>query len=415
MKRKRKNELNKPVKSRLKIEQELFGAWQNGRRSLESIVALVDALLDVFESRLKSADDSIVRHNEAVEIANDKINNNKITQTKMGFLSVIFGKREKLLNAQALCLQEKYINATQVRAWQFAKELLQQLRIDIGDYRSEVTRFKSTMTEVQKTFKIQCEERCNDEDNIDYRQAVIRFYKPAKVKEFTNKLIHESNTQFAQASRVRQVLIGGLGERPSFSSFNKRMLKQKLLDSITACCEEEATNAHNNLVSSDKQVDSQFGISIIEKLAKEYSGNDGDLKLFINELSSHAGNYLEFNDLEVKRQGPGITNAPTKVGEFTIILPKALEWPEFVKSFKKILNGSINETVELLECESNPREIVFVGITNLFPLRYIKQIAFLKQHYDKLISNAGTNNRTEIELHGEGMGKDFPPLFIASG
>ena len=396
------------------IEQELFLGWRNGNRSLYSIVGIVDALLDVLEERYKSVDDQIVIHREAINTQNDKIIENKKTQIKMGLLSAVFGKRNKLLDAQALCLQVKYINSTQVYSWQFAKELLQQLRTEIGNFRTEITRFRSSIIDVQKQFETQCNERCSDEGLTDLRKAVIWFYKPAVVKEFTNKLIHDDKTQFTQTSRVRQVLIASLGERPSFSSFNKQMLKQKLLDIITTCCETEATNAHNNLISSDKESDSQFGISIIEKLAKEYSGNDEGLKQYIHQLSGHAGNYLDFNELEINRKGPGITDAPTKVGAFTVILPKAPEWADFMTNLRQTLKGSRRTgTVELLECESNPREISFVSITNLFPLRYVKQIEFLKQHYDSLIKNANTN-RTEIELHSEGNGNDFPPLYFAS-
>ena len=396
------------------IEHELFESWQNGNRSLDGVVGLIDALIDSLEEWQRAANEFIVRYKESSEQANDKINENKATWANIGMISAAFGKRDRLIDAQAECLREKYTNATQMHAWIYAKELLQLLKAEIGDFRSEVTGFRSVLSEALKEFQSNVGQRCKDEDRADFRKPIIRFYKPTEVKNFTNILILDDKVQSTQASRVRETLIARLGEQPSFSSFNKQMFRQTLMDTITASCEKEAINAHNNLISSQRGVDSQFNVSIIEKLAKEYSGNEEGLKKFIHDLSNCAGNYLSFSRLEVNRKSAGIPVTPTKVGEFTVILPKAPDQSSFVNQLKSIFKGSRNENVQLIECESNPREIAFVSITNLFPLRFVEQVSFLKGCYDALIKKANTR-RTEIELHCEGSGTDYPALFVESG
>jgi len=399
---------------RQSIEHELFESWKNGNRSLDGVVGLIDALIDSLEEWQKAADEFIVKNRESSEQANNNVNENKATWAKIGVISAAFGKRDKLLDAQTECLREKYTYATRMHAWAYAKELVQLLRSEIGDFRSDVTEFRSAMTDALKEFQNNAEQRCKDENRADFRKPVIWFYKPMEVKRFTNILILDDKVQSTQASRVREALIGRLGEQPSFSSFNKQMFRQTLTDTITASCEKEAISAHNNLISSQRGVYSQFNVSIIEKLAKEYSGNEDGLKKFIHELSDQAGNYLSFNRLEVNRKSAGIPETPNKVGEFTVILPKTPELGSFVNQLKSILKGSRNENVQLIECDSNPREIAFVSITNLFPLRFVQQVGFLKDRYETLIKQANTR-RTEIELHCEGNGADYPALFVESG
>lgn len=53
-----------------------------------------------------------------------------------------------------------------------------------------------------------------------------------------------------------------------------------------------------------------------------------------------------------------------------------------------------------------------VGIRNLFPLRYVKQVAFLQEKHRERIDRYP---RARLEVHCEGTTESWPPLFLPEG
>ncbi|MBV5280025.1 MAG: hypothetical protein J0651_01785, partial [Actinobacteria bacterium] len=70
--------------------------------------------------------------------------------------------------------------------------------------------------------------------------------------------------------------------------------------------------------------------------------------------------------------------------------------------------------MEIIESDAKPNEIALISITNLFPLRFAKQLGFLRERYEARISGADSA-RNKLELHCEGEGFQHPKLFVLSG
>jgi hypothetical protein len=399
---------------RNRIESDLFEEWKNGSRSAHEIGQLLDALLTALEGRVKDMDEKAVRANDNAEAASQKIMANNKEWAKIGILSAAFGKRNNLLDAQASCLEEHYVYRTRFEGWQFAKGLIQELISEMTSLRNEVTRFASLITEAIKECDDRIAERCSDGGQTDLRRPLVQFYNPEGVRDFTKQLTHDKRAQHTQANDVRLTIIEQLGEKPDFTTLNARIPKQRLVDILESRCEEGAVNAHNNLIATDKDKARQLGVSIIEKLYKEYGGNVEGLRKYINELVRHAGDYLIFDSIETNKVGPGIPPSPSKVSQFTVILPKAPEWAAFMTTLKDILRGSLTTHMEIIESDAKPNEIAFVSITNLFPLRFAKQLGFLRERYEARIIGSDSM-RTKLELHCEGEGLQHPKLYVASG
>lgn len=79
-----------------------------------------------------------------------------------------------------------------------------------------------------------------------------------------------------------------------------------------------------------------------------------------------------------------------------------------------ILKGSRNIQPEILQSETRNSEITFINITNLFPLRYVQHLVFLKERYDLRLKQTSNPGRLRLELHCEGDGNQHPPLYTAS-
>ena len=400
---------------RRRIESDLLEEWKNGVKSLHDIARLVDALVNALDERLKNVDTRIMRAKENEEGTVKKVTANRADWAKVGILSQMLGKRRSLLDAQAECLRDMYIYRTQGEAWGFAKRLLQDLVTEITGFGTEVRNGATLLDDAVKEFNDRIAQRCNDGEKIDLRQALVRFYKADKVKDFAKDLDKDHTEQARQAQEARLALLQRLGDNPSFAAFNARISKQRFFDILEEQCEASAEAAHDNLIAVNRERSPLFGVNIVGALEREFSGNNEGLRSFIHDLVSMAGNYLDFDRGEVNRVAPGIpSGVPTRVSQFTVIIPKALEHGAFVEQLKQLfrqqLQGGI--PVEIIESDTKLHEITLVGVTNLFPLRYIKPLRFLKERYDQRLRQTDKPERVRLEIHCEGDGTQYPDLFV---
>lgn len=389
------------------VETDLFGEWRNGARSTHDVSRLLAALIETTEERLKLMDDKIVQMKSAEEASAAKVLANNQEWSRVGLLGkVVFGKPESLLNAQGDALYEQYLYRTRVEGWTFAKQLTEELISELSGLKAEVDTATSTIAEAIKRYNERIGERITDEGGADVRQQLVRFYKPELVKSVTKSLIKNEDEQRTQTSRVRQGLIGRLGDHPNFTLFNQRVGVADFLDILDKESANNARVAHNNLVQNPKE--KLLGVSIIEKLKDRYAANLQEMRMYLTDLVSHAGNYVNFERGEMDKDRTG---AQTAVRQTTVILPKSPDQAEFAATLKEILRGASTAPVEFVESDSKPNEIVLINLINLFPLRYVKQVSLLRQKYDLRVQGANAD-RAKLELHGEGDGTQFPKLFI---
>jgi len=315
------------------------------------------------------------------------------------------------LDAQALALQAYYEALTYMEAWQFSKVLLATTLRELTTLTNEVNQTFSLLSEINKNFQKGIDERCQKTEKDDFRRSLVSFYKPEIVREFSQRLVKDKSIQRNQAQEARLALIKQLGESANFTQLNARILKQQWLDVIEISCEQAVEAAHNNVITTERDQPRQLNVNIIEKLAKDFSGNEEGLKLYIDELAKYAGNYLDFNTLET---GSNVSKSPTKIPLFTVIRPIARDWGNFVTQLDSILKGCSNIETEILQNETRESEITFISITNLFPLRYVQHLKFLKEKYELRLKQANNPNRVRLELYCEGDGSHCIPLYTAS-
>jgi hypothetical protein len=152
-------------------------------------------------------------------------------------------------------------------------------------------------------------------------------------------------------------------------------------------------------------------VSIVSKLKERYGGNSQDLRSFVSDLVTRAGNYLTLDPSEVQKVGPGIpSGVQTAVSRMTVIIPKAPEEAEFMAKLKSAFVNAGGGETEFIDSDK-PNEIVLVSLTNLFPVRYIRQAVFLKQKYEGKLTGPNAD-RAKLELHSEGDGSQWPRIFV---
>lgn len=396
---------------RRRVELEMFSEWKNGIKSAYDISRLLSALLDSLDERRKLVDEKVAQMKVNEEGAANRVRINNGNWAGMGFLQkTVFGKPDSLLDAQAESLQEQYIYRSRIEALIFSKQLLEDVMAEMTELKSEVDKCASTAAAAVKKYNDRIAERVTDDGKIDLREQLVRFYDPDVVRRVNASLVKDENEQRTQSARVRQALIDRLGDHPNFSAFNQRTSQADFIDVLDKECAKNAQIAHNNLVVNEKE--KLLGVSIIERLKERYGGDAQELRTYVTELVGHAGSYLTFDPSEQHKIGPGIpSGVQTAVSTMSVIMPRRPELAEFTGKLKEAFQGARGGNVEIIDSDAKPNEITLISLTDLFPLRYVKQVAFLKERYDQRLK--GTNGtRARLELHLEGDGSQYPRIFV---
>jgi hypothetical protein len=396
---------------RQKLERELFSDWVNGTKSAYEISSLLGALIPHLKARFDRIEEEITKLKPQEEELAKRLAEQQKEWAKVGVISDMFGKRKRLFDAASTVLQDLYTVRTKIEGWQFAKKFLPAITEEIVLLKADVDKAASMIAESIKAFEDQIAVRCSDQGAmIDLRKQVIRFYDPELVKNVTKRLIKDQKEATTQTQRVRTAIAEMLGEKLDFKTLNERISKTVFLDTLERQCMENAKIAHNNLVHTES--DRLIGVSIIEKLKERYADRQS-LRLYLDNVVKAAGNYLLFNSDEKRRVGPGINpTAQIAVSNFTVILPKAPEMEDYIKVLKEVFFECIrNPSKEFIENDTRLNEIILVSITNLFPLRIVQHVSFLKSKYLERI-NGSDSKRARMELHIEGDGQTLPSLFV---
>ena len=395
---------------RSRIERDLFQDWTNGARSMQDTGRLLSALLASLEERGKGYDDRLQKLQDKVRESQARVQAAGLEWSKISWIGGILGQRTDLFNAQAQHLTELYILQTQVEAFNHAKYLMQFLMLELNDLANEVARAASTVEEATKTFAAGIDARLADDGQDDLKKQVIRFYQPAVVKDFVKSLIRDKSLQTKQTTAVRQAIVALLGDNLTFTSFNVRIPREKFVTALESSSEQNATNAHNNYVADNKDRPSILGVSVIDRLNREYGGNPEALRSYVIGILSHAKNYVRFNGNEEGKRGPGTFGSKTSA--LTIILPDSQELPEFREKLRSEFSLNAQTAAkEITKSSSRQSEITLVTLTNLFPARYLEDVAFLRERYVQRTTGT-SGDQAKFELHIEGDGAQLPDLFM---
>jgi len=413
---------------RKRLEADLWTQWVNGSWSMFDISRLLSELRRFLEDKLNVCERQITKFRALVEDGKAKsaiaakIRENNVTWAKIGPISAAFGKRKNIIQAQAECFKEFYAARHRVESWSAAVKLVQQVLTEVGDLADTVQSNTSTLAEMVKGdtnsgnenrfvgLVERIEARCKESNVQDLKDQIVKLYDPAEVRSFSARLLRDEDIQHAQTKAVREAIVTALGERADFSTFRQKMVRGLLMDLLERISDEQAEKAHNNLLASEPNLQRLLGANIVDILARKYSGNTLHLRDFIRELVSSAGNYLRFDPMEEKRTGPG-AGPVTTASAFAVLLPDGADYPDFRNELEEAFRAAYPQNMTFYV---NPKstEITMVGIRNLFPLRYAKQVALL---CDKHRERTARFPRARLEVHCEGDCQSWPPVFLPDG
>lgn len=399
-----------------KLETKLIDLWRNGEFSMHNIQQITEALGVWVLDKINEANGRIIKIREAIPEDEAKISANNKEFSNIGVLARTMGKHKNMLIAHTEVLTQLYRQRTTLAGWEFAKSLLGAYNLQLATLQKDIAKTVQTLTLSIESFENGLKERLQDK-GLELNEHVVRFYDRNKVVQTLPAFLLNKNLQHTTAGNVRNRLLSILVNTLTFSNFNGRINDVIFQDILSEVSEENASIWHDTLPKQQQFM----GQSIVQKLREEYAGNEQALILFVRDIVKQSGSYLQFNVDEINKKGDGIPNKPCKVVTYTVIIPHAPEEQEFIRKLEDAFRQNIattgNVSISIVP-QNDPRrqhEIVLMTVTNLFPLRFVGQLKYLKEGYDRQVvyhQNESEKAKNRMILHLEGDGMQYPDLYV---
>jgi hypothetical protein len=417
-KRRDKRDMAREIRS--KIETEFFSEWRSGDLSLYDLNRKLNALIDYLRNDLsKNLDDKIETTKKQEEKSKEAIRENDQNWAKIGILSDLLNKRDEILDAQIISIQDEYRNRTEIEGLKFAREFMPEILEQLELLNHEITTAAGTVNDSLNIFEQNILSRCNDQEwtteiNNDsasiFKQQLVPFYESNQVKHIVRRFNRDSKVQSPQTARVREGLTKVLGDnRLNFSDFNNRFPKNIFSTELEKICQDNAISLEKDLAKQDRLL----GMNVIEKLQRKYEGDKQSLRNLTGQLINYAGCYVEFNQNEVGKSGEGLTAGPAKRTLF-IILPKdsTSKHATFIADLKEAFefNKPLRTDLIFIEADTSEYRISLMTVTSLFPLRYLIPVDRLREKYALRLQKEDSVN-AKMLLHIQDDAAELPKLF----
>lgn len=388
------------------MEDDFFADWRNGILSVSQITELLGKIKKYLEERAGNFGKRVAEAREAVEREDANIKARQKEWPRVGLVSGLLGKRQKLFHAQATHFEDLYVAKSQIEGCTFAQKLVAELISELESLEYQVGKCSSLIGDFATAYEKSLNTRCNDpSEQIEYKRHLIKFYQPDLVQKICKVLIRDKGVQKIQTSAIRDKISQRLGQNPTFGLFNERINQSSLKEILEENCLESAKTAHDNGIKG--QFEKILKVNIIDKLKEHYADNH-QLHLFVSNLMKHAGNFAIFDEAEERNMEA--KNGPICISSCSVIVPKTSD--PFMARLKEAFRQSTGSEISFVETSNSKRsnEICIVSLKNLVPLRTLEAVKFLRGRYQLAVS--GTNpQEARMFLHLEGDGSGLPSLF----
>ena len=396
-----------------KINADLLHLWTSGEKSLYQLSGIVRTLLDYLEEekaslvKLGSMADDEIKKRDALMAELDKNWCEMGTFTR-GLSNIgLNNSKDDIASKYTAAVKEKYVNMTWKTAYEFARllidDLLNTIQVTKGDIDTTLSQFKVAQEDIIKNFNSRCIAESEDEQSL--RGVVIKNYDSNKVHIIMSGAIANEKDNKARINLMANALSALLN--PEKQNFREVAEKMKA-GSLIAKMEDEGQRLANEFFTNEVGKDyipgyeRLIGVNIIQKLEKEFSGNDEGLKAKLQRLVRHAAITNTHRSVEVN-QGPRIDSS------MFVILPN-YDNVIFLDKIEELIKQFTDEGDVTVSRGGNPNEIVVINLeTNLTP-RYLDVVFKLRNSYERLIkSKQGDVARFETQLEDY---KGFIPMNV---
>lgn len=404
-----------------KISDNLFSQWQQGVYSVYDVRQISERILEMLQTKNKNMDADEIALEDEIALCDQSLADIFEDYENTGFISHLLNrKRANLFVEYAKTLAKKYETKTYLASLQiFQRRLIPKLVQEFSNLQSEIQDFLGKNQINVEKYSVLIGENTPSQEP-DLRQANVEVIDLQRLNKFISDLLHDKSKMEILSQKMRDYIADGSGK--SFAKAGNKMDNISALEEAAVEVLKDSILAYHAELLKDKPV---LGLNVLEQLYQMYGGSDDEIGRFANTLVKNSEVYIRLNDQEIKRMMNNTENAATTpaAGPNTIMLvaiPNIStddeELKDFVAKLRIKLEQAFNqtETRKLRITESSRQdEISIVSYENVFPIRSIDYMPFLRQKYEELVEspNSSTNTINKVLLHSEKEGSELPPLF----
>lgn len=402
-----------------KISDNLFMQWQQGVYSAFDVEQIAERILAMLNEKSKNLDGEGVDLDNEISALDKTLGDIFNDYKDAGVIRNLLGRtRENLFKEYADTLRAKYSAMTRQASLIFQRRLIPTL----------VQRFTALLSDIQKFLGIYQEYieaygelvGMNTPDELpDLRKADIECADMERLRKFIKQLLLDRPKMELMCQQMRDEIASNANK--SFAKASVKMNVKDLNDISVKVLGEHIQKYHVDMCRDNPVL----GLNVLEQLYQKYGASDDEIGRFANTLVANSEVYINLNEQEVLRnmrntENPAATPAAGPNTIMVVSIPDLKTDKEYLQRFVETLKLKLTQAFNSTETRKfriveSPRsnEMTIVTYQNIFPLRAISYMPFLKSKYEALVKTANetTNTTNKVVLHAEGDGAELPPLF----
>ena len=397
------------------IEKKFFDEWASGANDTKSIleiekyarllIADCNDRIGAFEQQKARMEEELTNISEQIRVINTEWN-------EIGWLKdAITNASTKVFSKYKTAKSEYCSTATRAEAYAYAKELLQNIIVELNNMLDGILAFKDELNAINEEVMRQADSKC--QTNEEQSDTDIKKYEAESVRRISRQFISDREKMSSNAATIRTRMVQNLGEDGdhTFANLYDKTDYETAVGIMLEVCQENAIRAMQDAADQDP-LNKMVGVNIMEKLKQELN-TDEKLEKFVKLVTTTSKSYVQFDPKETAMVIPGNTGAMMPMVQLAI--PQTDEKTnEFknrlVQSFVQNVPGFDPKQDVMVNYKNN--EIVVVSANSGFPLRFLANVKVCKEKYDALTtSQNGKSALNRMALHTESFKEELPGLF----
>lgn len=403
---------------RRSIERRLFDEWTSGAeksKSLLEIYKYTSLLIENCSKRLADFDAQITKlEEEKNRYEQECIALGREWKEKLCILAKIKiyeAPKKFFITKFVPAIQEYYIAATRIVAYGYAKELLQDVILELGNMLQGINAFMDELNNINKEVEELANAKCKT--NEDFSDTDIKEYDPKVVRMICGQFIRDRKKMSELSAEIRSKMVAGLGEdgEHTFANLYDKTDYETAVNIMLKTCQEHAVH-HMEEEAQKNPLNKMTGVNIMEKLKTELD-TDEKLEQFVKLVTQTSRSYVQFNPEERAMVIPG--NTGQMMSMVQVSLPESGEKTDSFR--KKLIDAFVKEIPGFdpkqdIAVNYKTNQIVVISANSGFPLRFLTNVKVCKEKYDALVSRQNSKHElNSMVLHTESFQEELPSLY----
>ena len=401
---------------RRNIEKRLFDEWASGAEKSKSILEIAkytSLLIESCSKRVAGFDDQIAKlEEERSKLEQERDALKKEWLRKIGILDIILQTHKKFFITRYVPVEcELYSTRNHIVAYGYAKELLLDVILELGNMLQGINAFMDELNKINKEVEELANAKCKT--NEDSSDTNIKVYDPENVRVICKQFICDKDKMSYLCAEIRRKMVVGLGEdgEHTFANLYGKTDYETAVNIMLKTCQEHAIHHMEEEVQKNP-LNKMVGVNIMEKLKTELN-SDEKLEQFVKLVTQTSCSYVQFNPEERVRVILG--NTSQMMSMVQVYLPESFEKKDSFR--QKLIDTFVKEIPGFdprldLAVNYKTNQIVVVSAHAGFPLRFLTNVKVCKEKYDALVSHLNSKHElNSMVLHTESFQEELPSLY----